>query len=324
MANAEKDGNHERAPRFPDAELKARAAWHYYVEGLTQEKISEVLGVGRIKVHRILAAAREEGVVQFRIRDAIAERILLEQRLKGRFGLKEAVVVPAAADSRNAPQLVGHAAAAFLANNLNAGDVVALGWGRTLKFAINELPRRQIPRTTVVSMLGGLTHAQPLNPTESAWELAEKIGADCYLLPVPVYADEPDQRGAFMSQRSVQDVVFRARRANVAVLSVGSFSNESPVANYGFIKPSELEELHAAGAVGDILCHFVDADGKAIEHEVNRRVCAYPLQDLADIPNLILVSGGREKIDVLRAALACTKASVLITDEDAANGLLNG
>ena len=47
-------------------------------------------------------------------------------------------------------------------------------------------------------MLGGLTHAQPLNPTESAWELAEKIGADCYLLPVPVYADKPEQRDAFM------------------------------------------------------------------------------------------------------------------------------
>ena len=127
-------------------------------------------------------------------------------------------------------------------------------------------------------MLGGLTHAQPLNPTESAWELAEKIGAECYLLPVPVYADRPEQRDAFMSQRSVQDVVFRARRANMAVLSVGSFSNESPIANYGFIKPSELEELQAAGAVGDILCHFIDAEGRPIDHEVNRRVCAYPLR----------------------------------------------
>ena len=46
-----------------------------------------------------------------------------------------------------------------------ACDVIALGWGRTLTFAINALPRRPIARTTVVSMLGGLTPAQPLNPT---------------------------------------------------------------------------------------------------------------------------------------------------------------
>ncbi|TIS31263.1 MAG: sugar-binding transcriptional regulator, partial [Mesorhizobium sp.] len=120
-----------------------------------------------------------------------------------------------------------------------------------------------------------------------------------------------------------QDVVFRARRANIAVLSVGSFSNDSPIANYGFIKPSELEELQAAGAVGDILCHFIDAEGRIVDHEVNRRVCAYPLQDLSDIPTTILVSGGREKIAVMRAALANTKVSVLITDEDAAKGLLS-
>ncbi|TIQ65107.1 MAG: sugar-binding transcriptional regulator, partial [Mesorhizobium sp.] len=46
MAMTEND----KASRFPDAELKARAAWHYYVEGLTQERISEILGIGRIKV----------------------------------------------------------------------------------------------------------------------------------------------------------------------------------------------------------------------------------------------------------------------------------
>lgn len=319
MSQSENDS----VPRFPDAELKARAAWHYYVEGLTQERISEKLGVGRIKVHRILSAAREEGIVQFRIRDSVVECVALEEKLRERFGLAEAIVVPAAADSRNAPLLIGHAAAAYLANNVNAGDVIALGWGRTLKFAIGELPRRQIARTTVVSMLGGLTHAQPLNPTESAWEFAEKIGADCYLLPVPVYADRPVQRDAFMSQRSVQDVVFRARRANMAVLSVGSFSSESPIASYGFIKPDEFEELQASGAVGDILCNFIDAEGRPVDHDVNRRVCAYPVEDLNDIPSIILVSGGREKVPVMHAVLARTKVSVLITDEDAAKGLLS-
>ncbi|TIX61274.1 MAG: sugar-binding transcriptional regulator, partial [Mesorhizobium sp.] len=94
MAMTEND----KASRFPDAELKARAAWHYYVEGLTQERISEILGIGRIKVHRILSAAREEGVVQFRIRDSVVECLVLEEALKQRFGLSQAVVMPSAAD----------------------------------------------------------------------------------------------------------------------------------------------------------------------------------------------------------------------------------
>ena len=316
--------DNESGSRYADSELKARAAWHYYIEGLTQERISELLGIGRIKVQRVLSAAREEGIVQFRIRDSVTECVVLEQKLRERFGLREAVVTPSPAESRNGPMMIGHAAAAYLADHINPDDVVAVGWGRTLKFAIDQLPRRSLARTTVVSLLGGLTHAQPMNPTECAWELAEKIGAECYLLPVPAYADRPDQRDMFMRQRSVQDLIFRARRANIAVISVGSLAPDSPIANYGFIKPSELEELQAGGAVGDILCHFVDAEGRPVDHEVNRRVCAYPLQDLSEIPNIILVSGGQEKVAVMRAALANTKVSVLITDEDAAKGLLNG
>lgn len=315
-------GDNERVPRFPEEDLKARAAWHYYVEGLTQEQISELLGIGRIKVHRMLSAARDEGVIQFRVRGEVSACIQLEKSLKERFGLRDVVVVPAAADGAQTPEVIGHAASSYIADNINAGDVIAVGWGRTIKFAIDALPQRAIPHSVVVSMMGGLTHAQPLNPTESAWQLAEAIGGDCFLLPVPVYADLPAHREAFMSQRAVQDVVLRARRASLAVLSVGTLSNDSPIANYGYIKPSELDELRAAGAVGDILCHFIDADGKPVDHAVNRRVCAFPIEQLGDMHNMMLVSGGREKVDVMKAALTGLNISVLITDESAAKGLL--
>lgn len=322
MSSDNETSSREGGSRYADSELKARAAWHYYVEGLTQERISEELGIGRIKVHRILSAAREEGIVQFRIRDSIVECVVLEQKLKERFGLKDVVVTPAPAESRNAPMMIGHAAATYLADHINPDDVVALGWGRTLKFAIDQLPRRSVSRTMVVSLLGGLTRAQPMNPTECAWELAEKIGAECYLLPVPAYADRPDQQAMFMSQRSVQDSIFRAKRANIAVISVGSLSPESPIANYGFIKASELEELEAAGAVGDLLCQFLDANGRVIDHDVNRRACAFPVQELRDVPNVILVSGGREKAASILAVLRGVTVSALVTDEEAAKALL--
>ena len=57
--------------------------------------------------------------------------------------------------------------------------------------------------------------------------------------------------------------------------------------------------------------------------EENKPLTPANLMDLSDIPNIILVSGGQEKIAVMRAALANTRISVLITDEDAAKGLLN-
>ena len=94
MARSDNDS----APRYAEDEMKARASWHYYVEGLTQEQIADVLGVGRIKVHRILSAAREEGIVQFRIRDSVFECMRLEKQLKERYRLKDATVVPSPSD----------------------------------------------------------------------------------------------------------------------------------------------------------------------------------------------------------------------------------
>ena len=314
------DDEHERAS---EANLMARAAWHYYVEGLTQERISELLGVGRIKVQRVLSAARDDGIVQFKIRNSIVDCLELQVALKQRFGLEEAYVVPRAADIRNIPALIGHAAGEYLSGRFNSGDVVAVGWGRTLMAAISQVPRRNLSRAVVVSMLGGLAHSTPFNPAGTAVELAGRLSAECYVLPVPVFADRAEDQRVFMSQRSIQDVLHWARRANIAILSVGSFSRENPIADFGFIRPHEWDELEAAGAVGDILGHFIDADGKLVAHPVNDRACSFPVRDLGTLPNIILVSGGRDKVPALKAALNFTRVSTLITDEDAAIGLLS-
>jgi DNA-binding transcriptional regulator LsrR (DeoR family) len=303
-------------------DIKARAVWHYYVEGLTQERIAEKLGLGRVKVHRVLAAARDEGIIQFRIRNRIGECVSLQGRLAGQHGLGETIVVPAAADGRMTPAMIGHAAGEYLTGRINAGDVVAIGWGRTIQAAISRIERRSVPRTAVVSLLGGLTHLAPLNPAGAAVELAGRLDAECYVLPVPVFADEPQDRDVFMSQRSIKDVLHWARRASIAVISVGSFSRDNPIADFGFIRAHEWDELEEAGAVGDILGHFINANGELVDHPVNRRACSLPLADLAAIPNIVMVSGGREKAAALKAALGFIKVTTLVTDEDGARGLL--
>lgn len=309
---------------YSENELKVRAAWHYYVEGITQEKISEQLDVSRMKIHRLLVAAREEGIIQFRIRDKADACFTLEQQLVKQFGLTEAIVVPRAAEAAAAHILVAQAAALYVANAVSDGSTIGVGWGRTLNLALRQMAPRGVKQATVVSLLGGLAKAQPLNPTECAWELAEKIDAACYLLPVPAYADRAEMRDAFMSQRAVQEVLNRARRADLALVSVGSLGPEGPVSNYGFLDIEEIEALKALGATGDLLCHFLDGDGRLIDHPVNRRVCAFPAEELARIPKVVIASGGYEKVGVLRSALKLTRASVLITDESAATGLLAG
>ena len=55
-------------------QLAVRASWLYYMEGQTQEQIARTLGINRIRINRILAAARESGLVQVRINSRLASR----------------------------------------------------------------------------------------------------------------------------------------------------------------------------------------------------------------------------------------------------------
>lgn len=44
-------------------ELAARAAWMYYVAGVTQQEIAQALGLSRQVAQRLVSSAREMGMV---------------------------------------------------------------------------------------------------------------------------------------------------------------------------------------------------------------------------------------------------------------------
>ena len=94
-------------PSGPPPEAIVRAAWLYYAEGLTQERIARTLGVSRARVIAWLALARDEGLVAVRIGGKGSAQVELERALCKRFGLAEAVVVPAPAQPPTPPRWSG-------------------------------------------------------------------------------------------------------------------------------------------------------------------------------------------------------------------------
>ena len=62
-----------RDTKLPDAfEQTVRAAWLYHVAGNTQEQTADLLGTSRVKVNRLLAEAREAGIVKISIEHRFA------------------------------------------------------------------------------------------------------------------------------------------------------------------------------------------------------------------------------------------------------------
>lgn len=311
------------APHEPStSDLGVRAAWLYYVEGLTQEAVARALKVSRAKVIRLLAAARESGVVRIRIEAKGSEQIALERQLMRRFDLADAIVAPAPADEGSVAAVVGQAAGAYMADQVRDGMSIGVGWGSTLNLSLKAIGTQPFARLSVISLLGGMTHSRAINPSAVARRVADAFGADCYQLTAPVFVADEATRSALWAEPALHDLLERARRVDLALVSVGDVSEDATLFKEGLLPRSQLQSLIAAGAVGDVLCHFLDAEGRVIDHPVSRRVIAVGLDDLRRVPRIVIAAGGRRKVRAIDAALKATQARVLITEESAARGLL--
>jgi len=303
-------------------DLRVRAAWLYYVEDMTQEQIARFMNISRAKVIRLLASARDNGIVRIRIEDRASEQIALERSLVAAFGLADGIVVPAPAAATAITTVVGHAAGTYLTDQMKDGMSLGVGWGATLHMSLKALGGQPCERLSVVSLLGGMTHSRAVNPSAVARRIADAFGADCSQLTAPVMVADETVRAALWSEPGLRELLERARRVDLALVSVGDVSEEATLFREGILPLSALASLQAAGAVGDVLCHFIDAEGNVVDHPVNRRVVSVDLEDLRRVPRVVVAAGGRRKVAAIRAALKATGAGVLITEESAARGLL--
>ena len=304
-------------------ELRTRICWLYYKEGKTQDEVAQMMGMNRTRILRILANARADGTVQIRVANRMANCVELSRQLESYWGLTRAIVVPSPDDADQVTRIIGSELGAYLSDAVGQNMTIGLGWGKTLTQAALSLEPREKANIQVISLLGGLTRVQQINPSEFAWRVAERLSADCYMLPVPVFAPDLPSRDALMGHSGIAEVFERARSLDMAVMSVGDLSPHSVFANYGLLSRQDIASLQRAGAVGDILCHFISEDGRVIDHPINTRVMSVRPEHLAGANQIVLASGGWNKTAAILGAMRLLRPAVLITDELVAERLLD-
>ena len=301
--------------------LRARIAWYYYVAGQTQQEISERLGIGRARVNRIVGQLRADGSVVVDIRLPLVSCVELEERLRQRFGLQAVAVVPTAEDDEEQRRMLGDAAGALLDDLIADAKCVTIGWGRTLSASIKRMRERRMPNCAVVSLMGGLTRGSETNTFEVSTELAKTLGAECYYLTAPVYSPSPQSRDILLTHSGVNEVMARARTADLAIVSCGDLTPRTKLTTIRSVQ-QRLPELSKIGAIGEILGTFIDARGEPVAHDLNQSVIALPPADLRSIPRALLISGGLHKAEVISAVLAARYVNYLVTDEAVARDIL--
>lgn len=318
-----------------------RAAWLYYVAGHTQERTARVLGVSRVKAARLLAEARETGIVKISIEHRLSTMVEVEEQLRQRFNLSFCRVTPplstltasprqtrhsaarspgmAEVESELARRAVGMTAARYLRERLlvNERPVVGLAWGRTTASMIDQLSGVRKPSAIFVSTMGSLTMNSAANLFDVVHRAAEKTGGEGHFLPVPYIANSVADRDVLMAQRSVQDALGLAARADFFFMSMGECDQNGFLFKNGFLSARELKELHKAGAVGDAMGRFFDQEGKPVNSDLNHRSLALDMQHMQG-RDVVLLCGGRSKVRAARGILRAGFVNGLVIDGDAA------
>ncbi|HEY5814195.1 MAG TPA: hypothetical protein VIT23_16255, partial [Terrimicrobiaceae bacterium] len=138
-----------KLPSVPEQTI--RAAWLYHVAGNTQEETAELLGISRVKVNRLLAEARDSGIVKISIEHRFARMAAVEEDIRRRYNLSFCRTTPPLqsnsrsrrtmpsratleAESPIKRRAVGIVAADLLRERLQADEssVIGVGFGRTI------------------------------------------------------------------------------------------------------------------------------------------------------------------------------------------------
>ncbi len=304
-------------------EIAARAAWLYFIAGNTQEEIAQKLRVSRPTAQRLVTLALSHRLVTFRFEHKIAATMELSETLRSRFALDYCEVVPTDPAAPQSIAGVAACAAAFIEQTLSAASpvVMAIGTGRTLRAAVEQMQPLDCPQHTLVGLVGNIATDGSASFYDVLSRLADLTKAQHFPMPLPVLADTEDQRDVLTSMRVIQRAYALAQSAEVMLVGVGQMDLDAQQFVDGFITREELLNQIRLGAVGEITGWSFSAQGRVLEGGINSRITSAPLSSV----NGRLVVGvaiGERKVKPIFSAIIGKILNGLITDEATAQMLV--
>ncbi len=307
------------------ASLLADIAEMYYLEEKNQAEIAKAVGVTRSMISRMLKEARESDIVDIRIQRPLQSDPDLEMALKEQFGLKDVFVVMTR--HRNGERLthtLGIAGAMMLSRYLAPEKTLGLAWGTSISATVDayEVPE---PLPIKVVQLVGAMGARNLkyDGHDLVARLTDKVGGDAYYLNAPYLCQSAEMAKSLLQTKSVRETISIGKKADVALLGVGTTSPEySSFFLAGYVTRRELEDLRRSGGVGDVCGLHFDINGQPACEDFCERLVSIRRQDLLSIPVRLGVAGGEGKTDAILGALLSKYVNVLVIDNLTARKVL--
>jgi DNA-binding transcriptional regulator LsrR (DeoR family) len=305
-----------------------KVARMYYTMHLRQTQIANQLDISQATISRLLKRAQDEQIVRINVNMPAGTYADIESELEQSYGLKEVIVVNSIDNEEQIIRDLGAAAAFYLEQTLQPGEVIGLSsWSKTLMAMVDAMnPMDREDGAEVVQILGGMgnpsveTHAVHL-----VQRLAVLVQGKASFLPAPGVVASAEMKQLYMSDPYVMEVFGKFSKISLGLIGIGSVEPSDMLASSGNVfSAEELEDLRLRGAVGDACMRFFDAEGQAIETPYNERVIGMELCQLSRLRRCLAVAGGRRKVAAIRGAILGKYINVLITDALTARELVRG
>lgn len=301
----------------------------YYIMGMNQAGVSEVLHISKATVSRLLNQAAAQGMIRYEIRQPYLDCLKLQRELSARYSIQNIYIVPVMQngdDPQNAKRAVALEGARYLQRILMANQTVGFSWGGTMYYMIQYLNPCQKKNINILTMHGDISGCgEQYNVKNLVRRAAMAFGGKRYILGLPGYFKEEEQLLMIKKGEKWEKFSRYFEDITISVAGGGCWkgADTSPLhpTITDYLSKKDYDELKEKGLTTDFMLHFLDEDGKEIDSAIRRRTLSIDLNMYRRIPHKIVMLSGSEKAYTARALLMGDCVDVLFLDYDLAKKL---
>jgi DNA-binding transcriptional regulator LsrR (DeoR family)/DNA-binding XRE family transcriptional regulator len=324
-----------RRPAQTENEQKGIKAWERLTQGESLESIATALKARSLReIERYLLDVIYTDMLSI---DHLPQDPDLAKRVRQTFGLREVIVVPVPVVEETLLRfrtiLLGEAARAYFKAHVYEGMRVGIAGGYSVSRVIYSLRRGECHSIEIYPLA--------ISPVIEviALDANSLVGAFTYRHNdynvrgyALQYASPSDWKAAEDIQRLAPTlrILARAKSVDIAFMGIGIVGRRrAPIdwlSDLLAIRGLDLEGIRQRGAIGDVLYHLVDQNGRPVAPEISDLICSIDLQDLREMirsgARVVVIASRREKVAIAQAAIKGGYANVFIIDDELAQALL--
>ena len=291
----------------------------FYIEGRSKVQIADALGLSRFKVARLLTEAHEAGMVSITLNSG-APLPGLSDEVASHLGLVKVHVVEVYGDEKSVRAAVGRATGTYLRDALRDGDVLGIGWGRTLNAMFDNLDH--LPQIEIMQLSGRF----PGDAHNSAAELTRRTvalaGGAASAIPAPFFIDDARLANALRRQPEVASVVAGFNRLTIAVVGIGAVHPRPISVAYSQVPERFTAQVLQSGGVGEVQGNLFAEDGRVVDSRLWRHTLTITPDQLRRVNRVVAAAADPVKARAVRAVCSSGVLTDLVVDVELANALL--